>query len=71
MSANTLNQWQRREMRASALSFRRAYPFPSVIAHAITHRELSFPRPMYEQRARIREGIARAMARHFPKGYAQ
>lgn len=63
-TAPVLNQWQRREMRAAALSFRRAYPFPSVIAAAITHRELSFVgRPLHETRARITEGTARALRR--------
>lgn len=59
-----LNRWQRQEMRAAALSFRRAYPVPSVIARAITHRELSFVgRPLHEKRARIERGTARALRR--------
>ena len=63
-TAPTLNHWQRRQMRAAALSFRHAHPFPSVIAAAITHRELSFTgRPMHEQRANTERDTARALKR--------
>lgn len=59
-----LNLWQRRVMRAAALSFRRAYPVPSVIFRAIVAREMSFTaRPLHEKRARIKRGTARALQR--------
>ncbi len=60
MKTPTLNSWQRANMRAFALSFRKAYPLPSVLAHAVIHRELSFVnRPLWERHARA-ESMSRA-----------
>lgn len=67
METIELNHWQRQNMRGYARGFVHAYPVPSEIAGAITHRELSFTsRPIHERLQRIDAAVSRAMAKHFP-----